>query len=125
MGRMAKEKDPHPPAEQQKRPEPKPATFPPVEDKSRGGAPRSIGALGDVTVRLAMQLGKSELFVRDVMELRNGSIVELDKLAGEQIDIYLNDVFFAKGEVVVIGDALAVRITDIAGQEKGDEQRGE
>jgi len=122
---MSEGKDPDPSADQQKRPEPKPATFPPVEDKSRGGAPRSIEVLGDVTVRLAMQLGKSTLFVRDVMGLRNGSIVELDKLAGEPIDIYLNDVFFAKGEVVVIGDALAVRITDIAGQEKGEERSGE
>jgi flagellar motor switch protein FliN/FliY len=122
---MAKEKAGGISTEQQKRLEPKPATFPPVEDTSRGTAPRSIGSLGDVAVRLTMQLGKSTMFVRDVVELRNGSTVELDKLAGEQIDIYLNDVFFAKGEVVVIGDALAVRITDIAGQEKESKQASE
>ena len=112
-------------ADQEQSPEAKPADFPPVEDRSRGGAPRSITSLGDVTVSLSMQLGQSRMFVRDIVALRNGSIVELDKLAGEQIDIYLNDVFFAKGEVVVIGDSLAVRITDIAGQEEESKQNVE
>ena len=119
---MSAEQDTKESTDEQERPEAKPADFPPVEDKSLGGAPRSITSLGDVTVSLSMQLGKSRMLVRNILELRNGSIVELDKLAGEQIDIYLNDVFFAKGEVVVIGDSLAVRITDIAGQEEGSER---
>jgi len=119
---MSAEEDMNDSTDQQERPEPKPADFPPVEDKSRGAPPRNIASLGDVIVNVSMQLGQSRMLVKKILELRDGSIVELDKLAGEQIDIYLNDVFFAKGEVVVIGDSLAVRITDIAGQEEESEQ---
>ena len=118
---MAEEQTVSRSTDQRERREAKPADFPPVEDKSRGAAPRSIRSLGDVTVRLTIQLGTSKLFVKEILKLANGSIVALDRLAGEQIDIYLNDVFFAKGEVVVIGDSLGVRITDIAGQEEAEQ----
>ena len=109
-------------ADQRERPEAKPVDFPPVEDKSLGAAPRSIKALGDVTVTLKAELGTSRLFVKEILLLRKNSIVELDKLAGEHIDIYLNEAFFAKGEVVVIGDTLGVRLTEIAGQEEAAEK---
>jgi flagellar motor switch protein FliN/FliY len=122
---MAEEQAPNHSVVQREHPEAKPADFPPVEDKSPGIAPRNIMALGDVSVRLSAQLGTAKMLVKDIVELRDGSVVELDKLAGEQIDIYLNDVFFAKGEVVVIGDSLSVRLTDIAGQEEGAEQDGD
>ncbi len=111
--------------EPQRRSEPKPATFPQVEDKSRAGAPRGVATLGDVNLRITIRLGKAGMFVKDVVELRNGSVVELDKLAGEQMDLYVNDVFFAKGEVLVIGDTLSIRITEIAGQEELDEDAEE
>jgi len=109
-------------AGRQERPEAKPVDFPPVEDQSPGAAPRSIRELGDVTVTLTAELGTSKMLVKQILSLRKGSIVELDKLAGEQIDINLNDTFFASGEVVVIGDTLGVRLKEIAGQEdKGAE----
>lgn len=95
--------------------------FPPVEDKSRGAAPRSIKSLGDVNITLTLQLGTSGMLVKDILQLRSGSVVELDKLAGEQLDVYLNDVFFARGEVVVIGDTIGVRITEIVGQEESEQ----
>jgi|GEM_PF-3270831 len=119
---MAEEQAAERSADQPERPEAKPVDFPPVEDKSLGAAPRSVTALGDVTVTLKAELGTSRLFVKEILLLRKNSIVELDKLAGEQIDIYLNDVFFARGEVVVIGDALGVRLTEIAGQEEAAEK---
>ena len=100
---------------------PKPADFPQVQDKSQGAAPRPVTVLSDVNVRLTIRLGASGMLVKDVLQLRNGSVVELDKLAGEQVDLYINDVFFAKGEVLVIGDALGIRITEIAGQEEFEE----
>ena len=110
-------------ADQPERPEAKPVDFPPVEDKSLGAAPRSIRELGDVTVTLTAELGTSSMVVKEILGLRKGSIVELDKLAGEQIDINLNETFFASGEIVVIGDTLGVRLKEIAGQEeKGAEQ---
>ena len=69
--------------DQQERPEAKPVDFPPVEDKSLGAAPRSVRALDDVTVTLKAELGASRMLVKEILELRKGSIVELDKLAGE------------------------------------------
>ncbi len=119
---MAKEQAVGRCTEQQERPEAKPVNFPPVEDKSLGVAPRSITVLGDVTVTLKAELGTSRLFVKEILLLRKNSIIELDKLAGEHIDIYLNEAFFAKGEVVVIGDTLGVRLTEIAGQEEAAEK---
>ena len=119
---MAEERASDHSGDQRERPQAKPVDFPPVEDRSQGATPRSVRSLGDVTVILSIELGTSRMFVRDILELRGGSVVQLDKLAGEQIDIYLNDVFFAKGEVVVIADSLGVRITDVAGQEEETEQ---
>lgn len=116
---MAEEQAPDRSAHERERPEAKPVDFPPVEDKSMDAAPRSVQTLGDVTVTLTAELGVSMMFVKEILGLRVNSIVELDKLAGELIDITLNDVFFARGEVVVIGDALGVRLTEIAGQEEG------
>ena len=108
--------------DKQERPEAKLADFPPVEDKSLGAAPRSVRTLDDVTVTLTAELGVSRMLVKEILGLRKGSIVELDKLAGEQIDIHINDEFFANGEVVVIGDTLGVRLTEIAGQEEAAEK---
>jgi flagellar motor switch protein FliN/FliY len=115
---MAEEQALDSPTQQREHPEAKPVDFPPVEDKSMDSAPRSVQTLGDVTVTLTAELGVSMMFVKEILGLRVNSVVELDKLAGELIDIHLNDVFFAKGEVVVIGDALGVRLTEIAGQEE-------
>jgi flagellar motor switch protein FliN/FliY len=60
-----------------------------------------------------VELGRSNLKIRDVLKLGAGSVVELDKLAGEPVDLLVNDIIFAKGEVVVIDENFGVRITDI------------
>jgi flagellar motor switch protein FliN/FliY len=104
--------------DQQPSGQPKPANFPQVEDRSAGRVPRGVRWLSDVNLTVAIQLGTSQMFLREILQLRNGSIVELEKLAGEPVDVYLNGVPFAKGEVVVIGDSLGVRVTEIEGQEE-------
>ena len=60
-------------------------------------------------------LGKSIMTVREILDLQLGSIVHLDKMAGEMTDIMINDLSLAKGEIVVIGDVLHVRIAEITG----------
>ena len=70
------------------------------------------------------------MLVREVLELKRGSIVQLDKLAGEMTDIYVNGLHLARGEVVVIADVLHVRIGEIVGREEKsfeeqDEESGE
>lgn len=75
----------------------------------------SIGDLMKVRLALAVDLGETILSVRDVLDLRQGSVIPLSKLAGEMTDIYVNGIPLAKGEVVVIADALHVRIAEIFG----------
>lgn len=68
-----------------------------------------------VKLRITAELGSSAILVRDVLELKLGSVVTLDKMAGEMTDILVNGLPLAKGEVVVIGDSLHVRIVEIFG----------
>lgn len=81
-----------------------------------------IEDLNYVKLSITADLGTSDMLVRDVLELKRGSVIQLSKLAGEMTDIYVNGLPLARGEVVVIGDALHVRIGEIVGQEPPDEQ---
>ena len=73
----------------------------------------NIGLILDVPLQVTVELGRTKKTIKDILELTNGSIVELDKLAGEPVDIMVNGKFLAKGEVVVIDENFGVRITDI------------
>lgn len=74
----------------------------------------NIGLILDVPLEITVELGRTKKSIKDILELTNGSIVELDKLAGEPVDIQVNGKFLAKGEVVVIDENFGVRITEIA-----------
>ena len=74
----------------------------------------NIGLILDVPLEITVELGRTRKSIKDILELTNGSIVELDKLAGEPVDIQVNGKFLAKGEVVVIDENFGVRITEIA-----------
>lgn len=73
----------------------------------------ALDDLRNVPLRISASLGQRRMYVRDVLELKKGSIVSLDKMAGELTDIFVNDLPLARGEVVVIGDSLHVRISEI------------
>jgi flagellar motor switch protein FliN len=75
--------------------------------------PSNLDLIMDIELEIRVELGRSHLKIRDVLKLGSGSVVELDKLAGEPVDLLVNDVIFAKGEVVVIDENFGVRITDI------------
>jgi flagellar motor switch protein FliN len=72
-----------------------------------------IGLLMDIVMNLTVELGRTRLPVRDVLALGPGAIVELDKLAGEPVDISVNGTCIAKGEVVVVDEKFGVRVTEI------------
>jgi len=74
---------------------------------------RNIGLIMDVPLQVTVELGRTNKKIRDILELGPGSIIELDKLAGEPVDILVNGKAIAKGEVVVIDESFGVRITDI------------
>lgn len=78
----------------------------------------SIELLLDVPLRVSVELGKATMSIREVLALGAGSVVELDKMAGEPVDIVANDKLIARGEVVVVDEHFGVRVTDIVTLEK-------
>jgi flagellar motor switch protein FliN len=72
-----------------------------------------LSALMDLTLPVAIELGRTSMSVQDILRLGRGSVVQLDRLAGEPVDIYVGDRRFAEGEVVVLGENFGVRITRI------------
>lgn len=89
------------------------AQFPDLSPKTRSEDIRNIDLLMDVNLQVTVELGRTRRQIRDVLALGPGSVVELDKLAGEQVDVLVNGKLIAKGEVVVIDENYGVRITDI------------
>jgi len=77
---------------------------------------RNLNMLYDIPLQVTVELGRTKRSVKDILELTGGSIIELDKLAGEPVDILVNSRLIAKGEVVVIDENFGVRITDIVSQ---------
>lgn len=73
----------------------------------------SLDMLMDVILQLTVELGRTELTVRQVLDLQKGSVVELDRIAGDAVDVFVNDHLIAKGEVVVVDDKFGVRITEM------------
>ena len=90
-----------------------PAMFAPLSTAPVQVNDANIGLILDVPLQVTVELGRTRKTIKDILELTNGSIVELDKLAGEPVDIMVNGKFLAKGEVVVIDENFGVRITDI------------
>lgn len=73
----------------------------------------SIDLLRDVDLTVKIELGRSRMLVEDVLKLGEGSVVELDKLAGDPVDVFVNDRLVARGEVLVLNDNFCVRINEI------------
>lgn len=81
--------------------------------RADGEPGRGIDLLLDVQLGVQVQLGRSSMAVRDVLALRNGSVIELDKLASEPVDVLVNGTLVAYGEVVVVDSKFGVRITEV------------
>ena len=73
-------------------------------------------ALLDIPLNVRIELGRTKMKLEDVLRLGKGSIVPLDQLAGEPLDIYVNDKLVAKGEVLILHDNFCVRVTELVGQ---------
>ncbi len=77
------------------------------------GLQSNIDLLLDVPLQITVELGRTKMLIKDVLELGIGSVVELNKLAGESVEVFVNNKLIARGEVVVIDENFAVRITSI------------
>ncbi len=97
------------------------AEAPPVETGENG---HTMVLLMDVPLRVTVELGRARLPIKEVLSLGPGSIVELDKLAGEPVDVRVNDRLIARGEVVVVDEKFGVRVTEIVRASEHEEEAG-
>jgi len=76
-------------------------------------SPRSVEFILDLPLRVSVELGRTRMMVNDLLQLAQGSIIELDKLAGEALEVLVNNKIIARGEVVSVNDKFGIRVTDI------------
>ncbi|RTE66842.1 flagellar motor switch protein FliN [Amphritea opalescens] len=84
----------------------------------------NLDVILDIPVKLSMEVGRSDISIRNLLQLNQGSVVELDRVAGEPLDVLVNGTLVAHGEVVVVNDRYGIRLTDvISPQERIDKLR--
>lgn len=82
------------------------------------GADRNLDVIMDIPVRLSMEVGSASVSIRKLLQLNRGSVVELDRLAGEPLDVLVNGRLIAHGEVVVVNDKFGIRLHDVVSARK-------
>ncbi|UVW27894.1 flagellar motor switch protein FliN [Massilia sp. H6] len=80
---------------------------------TRNETPNDIDFILDIPVQLTVELGRTKIAIKNLLQLAQGSVVELDGLAGEPMDVLVNGCLIAQGEVVVVNDKFGIRLTDI------------
>ncbi len=81
--------------------------------QSQGGDSPDLDVILDIPVEIAMQVGSASITIRNLLQLNQGSVIELDRIAGEPLDVLVNGTLIAHGEVVVLNDKLGIRMTDV------------
>jgi len=89
------------------------AHFPDLKDTSGETKPRDLDFLLDIPLEVSVELGRATILINDLLQLGQGSVIELTKLAGEPLEILVNGKLIARGEPVVVNEKFGVRITDI------------
>ena len=79
---------------------------------------RTLEFILDVTLQVTVEVGRARMTIQDILQLGQGSVVELEKLAGEPLDIYVNGKHVARGEAVIVNEKFGVRLTDIISPEE-------
>lgn len=91
----------------------KPLDLPDFDLSSVAGVQHGLDMLADVQLDVRIELGRTRMLVEDVLRLSSGAVVELDKLAGDPLDVYVNDRLVARGEVLVLNDNFCIRVNEI------------
>ncbi|EGI73854.1 flagellar motor switch protein FliN [Pseudoalteromonas sp. SR43-6] len=81
-----------------------------------GDEKRKLDTILDIPVTISMEVGRSKINIRNLLQLNQGSVVELDRVAGEPLDVLVNGTLIAHGEVVVVNDKFGIRLTDVISQ---------
>jgi flagellar motor switch protein FliN/FliY len=89
------------------------AAFDALTPDTAGGTDLNLDVILDVPVTLSLEVGRTKLPIRNLLQLNQGSVVELERGAGEPLDVYVNGTLIAQGEVVVVNDRFGVRLTDV------------
>lgn len=85
---------------------------------------RGLEFLYDVPLQISVEVGRSKILLKDLLKMGEGYVIELDKLAGDPLDLYVNSRLIAKGEAVMIGDKFGIRLTDVVSPVNRIEQLG-
>jgi len=84
-----------------------------LQDDVRGNSEVNMDVILDVPVTMAMEVGRTRISIRNLLQLNQGSVVELERAAGEPLDVFVNGTLVAHGEVVVINEKFGIRLTDV------------
>ncbi len=84
-----------------------------VDESQGGGEDVNLDVILDIPVTISMEIGRTQINIRNLLQLNQGSVVELDRLAGEPLDVLVNGTLIAHGEVVVVNEKFGIRLTDV------------
>ena len=84
-----------------------------LDDEGKPRTDVNLDMVLDIPVTISMEIGRTRISIRNLLQLSQGSVVELDRLAGEPMDVLVNDTLIAHGEVVVVNDKFGIRLTDV------------
>ncbi len=85
---------------------------------------RDLEFLYDVPLQVSVEVGRARILLKDLLQMGEGSVVELDKMAGEPLDLYVNSRLIARGEAVRVGDKFGIRLTEVVSQSDRLEKLG-
>jgi flagellar motor switch protein FliN/FliY len=85
----------------------------PLTSRREEGASRGLEFLYDVPLQISVEVGRSKILLRDLLKMGEGYVIELDKMAGEPLDLYVNSRLIARGEAVMVGDKFGIKLTEV------------
>ena len=103
---------------------PQPTSFPPVDNHGAVPANKNIEFVLDIPLQVTVQIGSTRMLIRELLQLGRGSVIELTKLAGEPMEVLVNNKLVARGEVVVVNEKFGIRLTDVVSPNQRIQQLG-
>ncbi|GMV50176.1 MAG: Flagellar motor switch protein FliN [Nitrospirae bacterium] len=103
---------------------PQPTSFPQVEHQSVVPGNKNIEFVLDIPLHVTVQIGSTRMLIRELLQLGQGSVIELNKLAGEPMEVLVNNKLVARGEVVVVNEKFGIRLTDVVSPNQRIQQLG-
>lgn len=95
-----------------------------VQSKPVNNENKELGFLLDIPLQVSVEIGRSKILIKDLLQMQEGSIIELDKLSGEPLDLYVNERLIARGEAVLVKDKYGIRLTDVVSPSERIENLG-